>query len=89
MSSKKLSRLQQEVYNVLVKKKGKDVTIEDMHDAAYGATQPDLFAGWTSRQIQQRMGPLISRINAKLPRHKVVPGELKRTYRLVPTTKAK
>ena len=86
MSNKKLSKLQQEVYDVLVKRRGKDVALDDLHKAAYGEAKPP---AWLNRRMQQRMGPLISRINEKLPCHKIVPGELKRTYRLVPTTKAK
>lgn len=38
-----------------------------------------------SRDVQQKLGPLISRINKKLKQEKkkIVPGNMKRTYRLV------
>jgi hypothetical protein len=36
-----------------------------------------------ARSMQQRIGMFITRANARMEMHKIVPGELKRTYRLV------
>lgn len=76
-----LSALQQRVFDVLQAKPNKDVPIEDLYYTAYpisGAVH------WTLsvRDMQQRMGPLFVRINDKLKRGRIVPGELKQTYRL-------
>ena len=89
MSNKKLSPLQQKVHALLSKKPDSDVNINAMYVAAYGAGDFNRVSRWPSRQVQQRMGPLISRINAKLTGEAIKPGELKRTYRLVTLPKAK
>ena len=86
MSNKKLSSLQKRVYVYLSHVPGNDIDIRKLHDIAYSMKIPPQ---WTSRQLQQRMGPLISRINAKLEGEAIQPGELKRTYRLVTLPKAK
>ncbi len=75
--SNKLTELQQRVFNLLDTKPNTDVPLKTLYDEAY---EPDLFV--SSRDMQQKMGPLFARINAKLKRGRIVPGELKRTYRL-------
>lgn len=53
-----------------------DVPIAEMHDKLYPEGDTD------GRTPQQRLGALISRINKKLTGERIVPGNLKRTYRL-------
>lgn len=78
--STKLSDLQQRVVDVLPP--NKDVAIVDIYSAAYPERMSgDLFEV-AVRDMQQQLGPLIARINEKLKRGKIVPGDLKQTYRL-------
>lgn len=83
MSTKQepLSSLQQRVFDVLQAKPNRDVPIEDLYYTAYPqlGEQRSL---WTVRDMQQQLGPLFVRINDKLKRGRIVPGELKQTYRL-------
>lgn len=83
----KLTELQQRVFDVLDKKPNTDVQITVLFDAAYPLT-----CDWTDeenpieyppiRDMQQKLGPLLSRINRKLKNGRIEPGVIKRTYRL-------
>lgn len=82
----KLTELQQKVFDLLDAKPNTDVALADLYNAVYGGGQPDLFPP-SNRDMQQKMGPLFSRINNKLKRGRIEPGLVKQTYRL--TTKKK
>jgi len=58
-----------------------DIAIKLIYDMLYphgDATE--------SRMMQQYIGSLISRLNKKLTVYKIVPGKLKRTYRITAVT---
>ena len=65
-----------------------DVPIYRMYEAAYDTEvhkiqNGQLILGMQPRTMQQRVGPIIMRINQKLPPdYRIVPGRLKQTYRL-------
>lgn len=60
---------------------GVDIPTTDLYEAAIKQPAPE-----DHRTLQQRVGGLVSRINTKLEaqgqRGKIVPGDLKRSYRL-------
>lgn len=58
---------------------GVDVPISTIYKKLYGTDDAH------STSQQQRLGPTISRVNAKLVSLAIKPGKLKRTYRLVAT----
>jgi len=78
----KLSRQERRLYEALCEAKG-DLSIELLHVALYDPIDD-------TRRMQQRIGPVISRINEKLAASKrkserkmrIVTGEARRTYRL-------
>lgn len=86
--SNKLTPLQQKIFSLLDAKPNTDVMISTLYHEAFGDTDmvhPD--GSYSSvvldtRDMQQRLGPLLARINLKLKRGRIVPGALKRTYRL-------
>jgi hypothetical protein len=82
----RLTELQQKVFDILDTKPNTDVPLHDLYNVVYGEGQSDLFPP-TNRYMQQKMGPLFARINAKLKRGRIEPGLIKQTYRL--TTKKK
>ena len=82
----RLTELQQKVFDILDTKPNTDVPLHDLYNVVYGGGQSDLFPP-TNRDMQQKMGPLFARINAKLKRGRIEPGLIKQTYRL--TTKKK
>ena len=60
--------------------RGGDVTILSLYAAAYGVTYRD---APSTRSMQMRLGPRITGLNRKLaPGERVIPGRMKRTYRL-------
>ena len=69
---------QEKLYNLLYKAFGKDVKIKDMYYALYGV--PDAYT--SIRDMQQKLAPIISRVNKKMFGQEIKPGELKQTYRL-------
>lgn len=71
----KLSPMQNKLYRLLMTRE--DVPIEKLYSAVYVNTEPK-----TMRQMQQRIGPFIARINEKLDTDHIRPGDVKRTYRL-------
>ena len=79
----RLSRQERRLYEALYETKG-DVSIDLLHAALYCDPVDD------ARRMQQRIGPVISRINDKLAaserkserERRIVPGEARRTYRL-------
>lgn len=87
-----LSDLQQRVYDVLAASPDADVPIYLLYEAAYRQNvhkvqQGVLLLGLRPRTMQQRLGPVVARINEKIaPSWRVEPGALKQTYRL--STKA-
>lgn len=73
----RLSPKEAVLFDALVERTGKDVSMDELHRKLYGE-------GDNPRVAQQRLGAVISRINVKKYKtHKIVPGELKRTYRIV------
>lgn len=70
-------------YTLFSQLRGKqDVPIVDLYATVY--PQDDMFAApRTPRTMQQKLAPLIQRVNAKLNVTKIVPGEARRTYRLI------
>lgn len=78
-----LSVMQRLVFNVLGEKPNTDIPISVLYGVAHrdGAFE-DIEKNMSTRTMQQTLGPLIARINAKLKRGRIEPGELKRTYRL-------
>lgn len=87
--SSKLTPLQQKVFDLLDKKPNTDVQITELYKVAYGSQNQMTLAyvdrygeEWGVRDMQQKLGPLLSRINGKLKRGKIEPGLLKQTYRL-------
>ena len=84
---KPLSELQQRVYNLLVSPADADVPIYKLYEAAYQMNvhrvqKGILLLGVQPRTMQQRLGSAIARINEKLDKGRVVPGQVKQTYRL-------
>ena len=82
--SNELSPLQERLYLRLVLAGfDTDVKIVDLYDAVY----PDNM-GWfiDNRGMQQRLGPIIARTNAKLEKERIKPGRSRRTYRLTRTS---
>lgn len=74
---KKLSRTQQKAFNIFdVRGMDVDVPIATIYAVIYGKQVNEV------RAMQQTLGPLIARINAKLERTQIVPGQLKQTYRI-------
>jgi hypothetical protein len=84
---KPLSELQQRVYNLLASPADADVPIYKLYEAAYQTNvhrvqKGVLLLGVQPRTMQQRLGSVIARINEKLDKGRVVPGQVKQTYRL-------
>jgi hypothetical protein len=79
--SNKLTDMQQRVFDLLDERPGTDIALVELYKAVYSDGQADLFPP-TNRDMQQKMGPLFARINAKLHRGRIEPGKVKRTYRL-------
>jgi len=83
-----LSDLQQRVYDVLAAAPNTDVPIYLLYEAAYRTNvhriqNGTLILGLRPRVMQQRLGPVVARINEKIESGgRVEPGALKQTYRL-------
>lgn len=82
-----LSELQRRLYDALNSPPDTDVEIYKLYEATYNTsvhavTQGVVVLGLTPRTMQQRLGPVIARVNEKLQTGRVVPGERKQTYRL-------
>ena len=82
--SNELSPLQERLYLRLVLAGfDTDVKIVDLYNAVYPASE----AMWLSnRYMQQKLGPIIARTNAKLEKERIKPGRSRRTYRLTRTS---
>jgi len=78
MSSKPLSEREQNLFDLLLEREEKDVPIRRMFER-FTASSGNLY---TRRRMQQRLGAVIARINAKLDAQRIIPGQLKGTYRL-------
>lgn len=83
----KLSEVQKRVYDILAASPDVDVEIYKLYEAAYQTNvhkiqRGQLILGVEPRTMQQRLGPIIARVNQKLEKGRVVPGLIKRTYRL-------
>lgn len=78
--SSNLSPHQQTVYDLLDRANG-DVSIRALYVALYGCP-----GGRTVREMQQRLGPLLRRLNSKLSDRHISPGHLKQTYRMDPVS---
>lgn len=77
----KLSPFQQRVFDALNAQPNVDFAIPDLWGLAYPDRDPG-HAGIAVRDMQQELGPLFARINQKLTKCRIVPGEIKQTYRL-------
>ena len=81
--SNELSPLQEKLYLRLVLAGfDTDVKIVDLYNAVY----PDGVWFINNRGMQQRLGPIIARTNAKLEKERIKPGRSRRTYRLTRTS---
>lgn len=87
----KLSPMEQRIYDVLSKKPNVDVPIYKIYEHVYETNvhvmqSGTLILGMENREMQQRLGPRIRRLNEKLAERKmeVQPGHVKRTYALRP-----
>lgn len=78
--SKKLSVHQARVY-FSFSRKNKDTDIEEIYAKVYGISELNR-KGTTIRIMQQKLAPTFAAINKKIAPHSIVPGLLKRTYRL-------
>jgi hypothetical protein len=58
--------------------RGREVPVDELYEAAYSHLPPVK----TPRCRQQRVGAIISHINAELQGRKIGPGDKRRTYRL-------
>lgn len=70
-----LSEMETELLSAFVDT-GTDIAISLLHGLLYPGVYRD------AKTQQQYVGSIVSRINGKLVEHRVVPGEMKRTYRL-------
>ena len=61
-----------------------EATIQEMYAEMQGYNGQRGYERY-SRRMQQRVGGVVSRINKKLNGMRIVPGERKRTYRLIKT----
>ena len=78
----KLSATQQRLYDAFKDKPDTDIAISVMYDATYRSEGRLEALAFDVRYMQQRLGPIIQRLNKKLDGQRIVPGRLKRTYRL-------
>jgi hypothetical protein len=77
----KLSAQEQQLFNYFAEVGvNKDLSIADLHDKMFPQEDTTDF-----RVVQQRLGAVIAKINRKKKpeRFQIVPGNIKRTYRLV------
>lgn len=73
-----LHKKERELYVYMLHRRDTDVSISDMHDHLYGPEDQ----GWCSTK-QQRVGAIVSRVNRKIDKLRIVPGlKLKLSYRL-------
>lgn len=82
-----LSERQKRVFDVLDASAGQDVEIYKMYEACFEESvhvvqEGQVILGLTQRTMQQRLGAHLQRINEKLERKRIRPGDLKGTYRL-------
>lgn len=63
---------------------GRDIGIVILYVRVYGAIP----TGMQTRQMQQKLAPTFHAINVKLKTGKILPGQLKRTYRYSSKKKA-
>lgn len=78
----KLSATQQRLYDAFKDKPDTDIAISAMYDATYRGEERTNSLVFTDRYMQQRLGPIVQRLNKKLDGQRIEPGQLKRTYRL-------
>lgn len=75
----KLSTFQKKAFNVFdTHGFDVDIQIKYLYETLYGTNT----LVNEVRTMQQLLGPLFARINDKLERTKIVPGEIKQTYRI-------
>lgn len=79
----KLTELEQKVYDFLSHKPNDDIPIASIYETVYGPQGPTFMLLTSNRSMQQQLGPLLARINRKLKEQKIVPGNIKQTYRLI------
>ena len=82
-----LAPQEERCFKVLLGKVNEDVPIYVIYEAVFQnpvhvVQQGVLILGLTSRTMQQRLGTILSRVNKKLARGRVRPGDVKQTYRL-------
>jgi len=72
---KELSQHQQKVLDAF-DKNDTDIDIATLYTRVYGDP-----GHLSAREMQQKLGPTFKAINEKMDRPRLVPGEIKRTYR--------
>lgn len=78
----KLGPVQERLYAVFKDRPNEDIAIAHMYAATYAVSFAELIEV-SIRDMQQRLAPVIARLNGNLPpNNRVEPGQLKRTYRL-------
>lgn len=80
-----LTKQQQALYELMARTPNEDVNIPTMWQVVYDTSERAPRLRKTVRDMQQGLGPYIARINEKLDGQRIVPGALKRTYRLIET----
>jgi len=84
----KLVGQQDRVFRVLDSRHDTDVSITELFLAAFNEAKYGQVT-WTTRHMQQKLGPTIARLNKKLKNARIVPGDTKNTYRMLVQRKVK
>lgn len=74
--------MQQRVFDVLFERPNTDVSIHTLYCAAYVRGLNPKPLPKSTREAQQKLGPVIARINSKLRNARIEPGRIKQTYRI-------
>lgn len=72
------SPMEEKLYQAMHLQHGKDISISSLYDML---RFPEKSEDKTPREVQQYVGAYVSRVNKRLGRTAITPGELKRTYR--------
>lgn len=86
MSSKPMSPTTHRLFEYMLSRKGEDVLISDMYKVVMQTPkvfEPEDDESPDARRQQQYVGAYVSRVNLARIHYKIIPGELKRTYRIV------
>lgn len=80
--SNNLTSMQDRLYQLLLSRAATDATADTLILVCYDTVYPGCTRGLYNRQMQQRLGPLIARVNRRLVGQRIEPGRMKNTYRL-------